>query len=355
MKIAVLTSGGVDSSLALRLLHEQGHDVTAFYLKIWLEEELSYLGNCPWEEDLLYVQKQCDKLGVPLKVVPLQQEYWDRVVAYALDEVKAGRTPNPDMLCNQRVKFGAFFDFIETLDEQFDRVATGHYARVVCDEHGCQLRMSPDPVKDQTYFLAQLSQEQLARVLFPIGHLTKVQVRELAQTYDLASKDRKDSQGICFLGKIRYNDFLKHHLGTKPGDIVEFETGNRLGEHEGFWYHTIGQRKGLGLSGGPWYVVAKDADRNIVYVSNQYHSHEKERNQFNVTNCHWIAGIAPKKSNLSVKVRHGETIYGCTLMLDETGLAGSVVLDERDQGLAAGQFAVFYDGETCLGCGRIAL
>ena len=350
MKIAVLVSGGVDSALALQLLHEQGHALTAFYLKIWLEEELSYLGDCPWEEDLVYVKKLCEQLGVPIKVVSLQKEYWDRVVAYTLNEVKAGRTPNPDILCNQQVKFGAFFDKI---DESFERVATGHYARIARGPNGCEMKMTSDPIKDQTYFLAHLSQEQLCRAMFPIGHLTKREVRELAQKYDLVSKDRKDSQGICFLGKIKFNDFLKHHLGVRSGEIIEFETGKKLGMHDGFWYHTIGQRKGLGLSGGPWYVVSKDIPKNIVYVSREYNSAEKERNQFNVTDCHWISGKKPEKSDLLVKLRHGEKIYGCSLVLDESGLTGQVVLDGRDQGIAPGQFAVFYDGDTCLGCGRI--
>ncbi|MBU1007746.1 tRNA 2-thiouridine(34) synthase MnmA [Candidatus Dependentiae bacterium] len=351
MKIAVLVSGGVDSSLALQLLRDAGHDITAFYLKIWLEDELSYLGSCPWQDDLAYAKAHCDRLGVPLKVVSLQQEYRDRVVAYTVASVRAGRTPNPDVLCNQRIKFGAFYDKI---GDEFDQVATGHYAKVEEQDGLYLLKTTSDPVKDQTYFLANLNQNQLSRAIFPIGHLTKEQVRELAQQYDLPSKNRKDSQGICFLGKIKFKDFIQHHVGVKHGDIVEFETGDKIGEHEGFWYHTIGQRKGLGLSGGPWYVVAKDLEKNIVYASNKYHEPEKKRDQFEVGDCHWIAGPPDANDLLHVKLRHGSQTYGCSIVFQGDGnRSGTVTLDGRDQGIAPGQFAVFYRGGTCLGCGVI--
>ena len=395
MKIAVLVSGGVDSSVALRLLKEQGHDVTAFYLKIWLEDELAYLGECPWEEDLKYAEAVCKQADVPLQVIPLQKEYWDRVVSYAIAEVKAGRTPNPDIMCNLRIKFGAFYDKI---DASFQKVASGHYAQVhnaqVAEtKDGFVLKTSPDKIKDQTYFLSHLSQKQLSRALFPIGSLQKEEVRALAQKYDLPNKDRKDSQGICFLGKIKFNEFLKHHLGEKVGDIIEFETGTKIGEHNGFWYHTIGQRKGLGLSGGPWFVVSKDPQNNIVYVSKNYYDEEKKRDTFFVNDCNWILN-APNKTNLQVKLRHGETLYNCTLDMNtvspsihSSSLKTSkntrdeksspfalrdfersreivskgfnerilVKLDGSDQGIAPGQFAVFYDGDICLGCGVISI
>ena len=254
MKIAVLTSGGVDSSVALRLLKDAGHDVTAFYLKIWLEDELAYLGECPWEEDLEFVQKICSEIDVPLKVVPMQQEYWNKVVSYTVSEAKAGRTPNPDVLCNQQIKFGAFYEFI---DDSYEKVATGHYAQVEESADGFLLKRAPDPVKDQTYFLAQISQKQLSRAMFPIGEYKKDEVRALAEKYQLPNKDRKDSQGICFLGKIPFKEFLKHHLDEMPGDFIDLETMEKIGEHQGFWFYTIGQRNGLGLSGGPWFVVKK--------------------------------------------------------------------------------------------------
>jgi len=350
-KIAVLVSGGVDSTVALRLLKEQGHDVTAFYLKIWLEDELSYLGStgCPWEEDLSFVRAICEQANVPLEILSAQKEYWDYVVTYTIAEIKAGRTPNPDILCNKQIKFGFFLDY---LDASYEKVATGHYAQVIQENDIFYLKMAPDEIKDQTYFLSHLSQKQLSRALFPIGHLTKPQVRELAQKFDVANKDRKDSQGICFLGKLKFNDFIKHYLGEKPGDMIEFETGTKLGIHKGFWFHTIGQRQGSGLSGGPWYVVAKDTQKNIVYFSRSYYSPDKIRNTFAVEQCNWLSGIAPEKAHLKVKIRHGKNMHDCMLLLHPNGTA-TVTLASDDQGLAAGQFAVFYDHEYCLGSGII--
>ncbi len=350
MKIAVLVSGGVDSSVALRLLKEQGHELTAFYLKIWLEDELSYLGTCPWQEDLAYVRAVCEQADVPLKVVSLQKEYWDHVVAYTMQEVKAGRTPNPDVLCNQRIKFGMFFNHI---DSSYDKVATGHYAQVYEKDGISSLHKAPDLIKDQTYFLSYLSQEQLARALFPIGHLQKHEVRELAQKYDLPNKERKDSQGICFLGKLKFNDFIKSHVGENPGDMIEFETGKKLGTHKGFWFHTIGQRQGSGLAGGPWYVVAKDHVANKVFVSRDYYSSDKQRNTFIVSDCNWLTGTAPSKKDLQVKLRHGKNIHNCTVVELENG-RWLVTLAQDDQGIAGGQFAVFYEDDLCLGAGVIS-
>jgi len=346
MKIAVLVSGGVDSSVALSLLKEQGHDLTAFYLKIWLEDELAYLGSCPWQEDLDYAQKVCDKLQVPLQVVSLQEDYWNRVVNYTISEVKLGHTPSPDVLCNQYIKFGCFFDKINKTE--FEKVATGHYAQIEEKNGLFYLKKAVDEFKDQTYFLSRLSQEQVSKALFPIGHLKKSQVRELATKFDLPTATRKDSQGICFLGKIKFSDFIKHHCGTKIGNLIEFETGKILGQHEGFWYYTVGQRKGVGLSGGPWYVVSKDIAQNIVYISNQYHTPEKSRNSFTVSGLHWITE-PPKSQNLQVKVRHGEEIYESIFDLKSC----KVMLDANDQGLAPGQFAVFYEENFCLGNGVI--
>lgn len=345
MQIATLVSGGVDSSVALKLLKEQGHKVTAFYLKIWLEDELASLGQCPWEEDLSYVRQICKKEKIPLKIVPLQKEYWKKVVAYTISEVKKGRTPNPDVLCNSQIKFKAFVDKI---DKSFDKIATGHYAQILEKKGIFYLKKSPDPIKDQTYFLAGLSQKQLKRIIFPIGHLLKDKVRKLAKKYDLPNKDRKDSQGICFLGKLKYDDFLKHHLGVKKGKILEYETNQKLGEHEGYYYYTLGQRKGIKLSGGPWYVVKKDIKKNIIYVSKHYHDKNKARDTFEVGEFNWFEGRAPKKQNLSMKLRHGEKIYRCAIkFLNKKSVR--VKIKGRDQGIAPGQFAVFYDKNICLG------
>lgn len=349
MKIAVLVSGGVDSSVALRLLKEQGHELTAFYLKIWLEDELSFLGVCPWEDDLSYVRAVCEQADVPLEVVPFQKEYWERVVAYTIDEVKNGRTPNPDMLCNARIKFGAFYDFI---GDRFEKIATGHYARVEEKDNVFFLKKTPDLIKDQTYFLSQLTQRQLSKALFPIGEYEKKDVRKLALKFELPNALRKDSQGICFLGKIPFDAFLKYHLGEKKGDLVEYETGKVLGEHAGFWYFTVGQRQGIGLSGGPWYVVKKEPETNTIFISHAEHKEAQSRDRFFAENLNWFS-LKPKDgASLSVKLRHGPKEHLCTVRWrDEKSL--EVSLTEKDPGIAEGQFAVFYDGDVCLGGGTI--
>lgn len=358
MKIAMLISGGVDSSVSLRLLKEQGHDITAFYLKIWLEDEMSFLGECPWEDDLSYIEAVCLDANVPLVVVPFQKEYWERIVSYTIDEVKQGRTPNPDVLCNTRVKFGAFYEYLMTRNETvpFDAIASGHYAQTEIRNEVTYLKRSPDETKDQTYFLSQLTQAQVAMALFPIGGLQKSEVRVLAEKYALPNAKRKDSQGLCFLGKIRFDEFVKFHLGTKTGDMIDFETKKKMGEHEGFWYYTIGQRKGIKLSGGPWYVIGKDVQKNIVYISNSYRSETSARNTFEVSGLRFIAGDASSFSNtdrsLSVKVRHGALMYPCSVQMIGTDRA-KITLDGYDTGLAAGQFAVLYEGEYCLGSGVI--
>jgi tRNA-5-taurinomethyluridine 2-sulfurtransferase len=330
LKIAVLVSGGVDSSLA-------------FYLKIWLEDELAYLGDCPWEEDLSYVRAVCEQLQVPLEVVNFQAEYWAHVVSYALREIQAGRTPNPDIMCNKEIKFGAF---LERYGNQFDKVATGHYAQTITKEGKVFLRLAPDPIKDQTYFLARLSQAQLQKVLFPIGHLTKAQVRQHAVEYDLPNKDRKDSQGICFLGTIKFSDFLHHHFGNRVGPLVEYETGNAVGTHNGFYYFTVGQRQGIGLSGGPWYVVSKNSQTNTVFISRTYFAQDKERRTFEIED---VLGDLP--SHCAVKLRHGPALAECSVSPMPSGAL--ITLAANDQGIAPGQFAVFYDADICVGSGRI--
>ncbi|MBI2353042.1 tRNA 2-thiouridine(34) synthase MnmA [Candidatus Dependentiae bacterium] len=354
-KIAVLVSGGVDSSVALALLKEQGHELVAFYLKIWLEDELSYLGTCPWQQDLAFVQGVCLKLDVPLQIISMQQKYHDVVVSYLLQEVQQGRTPNPDILCNQQIKFGAFYDCI---DASFDYVATGHYAQVEHTASGSVLKKGKDPVKDQSYFLALLSQQQLKRALFPIGSYEKKQVRALAQKYNLPTKDRKDSQGICFLGKFSFADFLKAHLGIVPGPIVEFESGMQLGVHQGFWLFTIGQRQGLGLSGGPWYVVKKDAVNNIVFVSRSYEQVGEHKRGMLVKDFNFLSLKQDKKifflqpRELDVRFRHGPAVFKSQVFLEDECI--KIVLKQPSkQGIAAGQFAVLYDGDVCLGGGQI--
>ena len=350
MNIAVLLSGGVDSSLALALLSRQkGLALKAYYLKIWLEEELAFLGDCPWEADLAYARATCEQLGVPLEIVPLQSEYREQIVEHALAELRRGRTPSPDIFCNQRIKFGAFY---QRVADECEQVASGHYACVEEDENGFRLCRAPDPVKDQTYFLSNLSQTQLAHVRFPIGHLHKHQVRALAAEFDLPTKDRPDSQGICFLGKINYRDFVRFHLGEAQGDIVEQASGEKKGEHPGYWFYTIGQRHGLRLGGGPWYVTAKDVANNIVYIAHGSAPTRTGRRELIAEQIHWIAG-APEHGALHVKLRHGPALIPCQVQMFAPDHA-HVALSTPDPGIAPGQHAVFYDGDICLGGGVIA-
>ena len=280
----------------------------------------------------------------------MQDEYWNSVIAYTIREIEAGRTPNPDMFCNNLVKFGQFLDKI---DPAYEKVASGHYARV--EPHSGQFRLmrTPDAIKDQTYFLAYLSQQQLSRALFPLGELTKQQVRDYARQYDLPTQNRRDSQGLCFLGQIKFSDFVKEHLGVRRGELVEADSGEVLGEHDGYYYYTIGQRQGLGLSGGPWYVVEKDIPNNRVLISRRQDMENKYRDSFWTGEFNWISGRKPEKENLQVKVRHGAKIYNCRLSFERENRA-LVQLDQADQaGIASGQFAVFYDDLHCLGAGVI--
>jgi len=348
MKIAVLLSGGVDSSVALRLLKDEGHTLTAFYLKIWLQDEFSFLGECPWEEDLKYARGVCEQVDIPLEVIPLQTEYWDNVVSYTISEIKEGRTPNPDIFCNSLIKFGEFYDKI---DSSFEKVASGHYANVEKTNEKYLLKISPDPIKDQTYFLAYLSQQQLSRALFPIGKFKKSEIRNLANNFNLPTMARRDSQGICFLGQIKFKEFIKHHLGEIEGEIIDSDTGKTLGKHPGYYYYTIGQRSGLKLGGGPWFVVKKNVKKNIIYVSRENLA-VRERNEFSVGKINWIFDKPENDKMLKVKIRHGARMYNCRIeWLGESNL--KVKMSDSDSGIAAGQFAVFYDDDICFGGGVI--
>ncbi len=343
-RVAVLLSGGVDSALALALLREAGHEVTAFYLKIWLEEELAFLGDCPWEEDLAYAGAVCRQLEVPLQVVPLQEEYRRAVVDYALAALRAGHTPSPDVLCNRAIKFGAFVD---RLAAEYEVVASGHYTRLRRREDGrCQLLRGVDPVKDQSYFLAYLRTEQLRRLCFPIGGLHKSAVRAMARDRKLAPCARRDSQGICFLGKLTYRDFVRAHLGEQPGPICDIGSATELGSHRGHWFHTIGQRQGLGLGSGPWYVVAKDVGANTVYVAHDPAVAAPD----SVTLAHgnWIEPLpdaAAHERPVLVRIRHGDAprpaMLGSAPATDGV-TAPTLRFDSPVPGLASGQFAVLY-------------
>lgn len=401
-RVAMLLSGGVDSSVALSLLaNDPQFEVHAFYLKIWLEDELSHLGVCPWEEDWEMCQKVVAHLSsncsskITLKAVSFQNQYHQHIINYTLNEAKQGRTPNPDIMCNARVKFGCFLSEIMNQGDRnsFDYIASGHYARVLHSSTGGSTKLfrAPDAIKDQSYFLSTLSQEQLQRVLFPIGHMAKEQVRALAVQFDLPNKDRPDSQGLCFLGKVKFDNFLHAYLGEQPGNVVDASTLEVIGRHKGLWFHTVGQRKGIGkyllpkvTNRGPWFIVAKDPKNNIIFASNEFHDDDSSRapiassrTNFFVEDIRWVAGLFPQdqlaslkngklEGRFDMKIRHGPTIARGTLLMDalvDTNAMittysnkGRIQLEQKDGGLAPGQFVVFYKlgCDECLGSGVIS-
>lgn len=352
MRIAVLLSGGVDSAVALHLLKEQGHDLHLYYIRIGRDDDS---GDCAADEDIEMCTLIARKYNLPLEVISLHEEYWENVMAYSLRTVKQGLTPHPDMMCNKIIKFGYFERMI---GHKYDKTATGHYASVIEKDGKYWLGTAADPVKDQTDFLAQISYDQLSHLIFPLGELPKSEVRRIAQEINLPNAGRKDSQGICFLGKINYNDFIKRHLGEMPGDIIDIETGKVLGRHKGFWFHTIGQRKGLGLSGGPWFVVKKDTDKNIIYVSNGYDTPLQYGHTLNLTEMHWITmNPLPEHTNqieIKFKNRHNPQFHSATLTKNNDG---TYTINSSDpiQGIAPGQFGIIYttDEKICLGSGVI--
>lgn len=354
MKIAVLISGGVDSAVVVDTLYKQGHDLHLFYIRIGMDNDE---GDCSAEEDIEMCTLIARKYNLPLKVVSLHEEYWDHVMAYTLRTVKEGLTPHPDMMCNKLIKFG-FFE--ERWGKDFDKTATGHYASIVEENGKLYLATAADPVKDQTDFLAQISYEQLSHLMFPLGELPKSEVRRRAAEAELPNAGRKDSQGICFLGKIDYSDFIKRHLGTKPGPVIEIETGKKIGTHNGYWFYTIGQRKGLGLSGGPWYVVKKNVRDNVIYVSNGFDTRRQYGREIPVEEMHWITDTpftaGKDVAQIAFKTRHSPEFYDGTITRNEDG--SCIIESQTDvQGIAPGQFAIIYtpDRRLCLGSGMISL
>lgn len=351
---ALLLSGGVDSSVALHLLVEQDLSPDLFYIRIGADEE--GFEGCSWEDDEVIVRWLARKYGLRLELVSLHQEYWDYVVQYMIDTVKAGRTPHPDMLCNRVIKFGYFNEY---WGEAYSHIATGHYADKVIDGGLHYLATAADPLKDQTDFLAQITYPQLQKALFPLGRLPKSEVREIAEREGLVTARRKDSQGICFLGKVNYNDFLRKYLGTRPGDIINLETGKKIGTHEGFWFHTIGQRKGLGLSGGPWFVVKKDTDTNTLFVSQGYTPDEQYGDVVEMSEMNFITRDpfpdGEREIDVTFKVRHTPEFTPGKLVRNTDGMH-TLYSEELIQGIAPGQFCSLYDAEAhiCWGSGVIS-
>lgn len=355
MEIALLASGGVDSAVATHILCERGLKPTLFYIKIGADEEEEF--SCTMEEDLEMVNLLARQYDLKVETVDLHKDYWSRVVTYLIDRVKRGLTPNPDVMCNSLIKFGCFYDRV---GRYFDSTVTGHYATTRTIDGVKYLTTAKDPVKDQTDFLCQITPYQLAGLEFPVGDLMKSEVRTIADKYNLAPAHRRDSQGICFLGKTNYNTLLRHYLGEREGDIVEWETRKKLGRHLGYWFYTIGQRKGLRLGGGPWFVVKKDTKKNRVYVSRGPLSSEQFCTEFRLAEFHTIAtetlNRQPDDLSIYFKIRHSPEFETGLFSLTEKGF--TIRPDHPMRGVAPGQFAVVYlpfeDRKICLGSGEIA-
>ena len=358
-KIMVGLSGGVDSSVALIRLKEQGYDVEAMFMRNWDSAvNNDILGNpdlmedvCPQEKDYQDAQKVAEQLGVKLHRVDFIEEYWNAVFAYFLEEYKKNRTPNPDILCNKEIKFKSFLDKAKALGA--DYIAMGHYARVVHKDGKHYLLRGVDPNKDQSYFLSQLTSDQLAQAFFPIGDMLKPDVRAMAKAYDLVVADKKDSTGVCFIGERNFKEFLMNYIPANPGDIVSTDE-KVLGQHDGVMYYTIGQRRGLHI-GGPgeaWFVCGKDTKKNQLIVGQGADTELLYANRAILTNVNIINGTLEDGVHLTAKFRYRQPDEGITIHRLENGLV-EVRCDRPVKAITPGQACVFYDGEYCLGGGTI--
>ncbi|WP_425427758.1 tRNA 2-thiouridine(34) synthase MnmA [Alkalibacterium olivapovliticus] len=354
-RVVVGMSGGVDSSVTALLLKEQGYDVVGVFMKNW--DDTDENGMCTATEDYKDVALVANKIGVPYYSINFEKEYWDKVFAYFLEEYKNGRTPNPDVMCNKEIKFKAFLDYAMSLGA--DYVATGHYARVSRDEDGTtHLLRGVDSNKDQTYFLNQLSQDQLSKVMFPLGEMDKSEVRRIAEEADLATARKKDSTGICFIGEKDFKQFLMNYLPAQPGNMVT-EDGEVMGKHDGLMYYTIGQRKGLGIGGNgtsnePWFVIGKNMENNELIVGQGFtHTHlyatHLTASQFTFT----TEKERPETFSCTAKFRYRQSDVGVTVHLNKEDNTARVEFDEPARAITPGQAIVFYDGDECLGGGTI--
>ena len=355
MKVILGLSGGVDSSVALKLLKDQGYDVEAMFMRNWdSATNNDILGNpdinedvCPQEKDYKDAQKVAEQIGVKLNRIDFIEEYWDTVFTYFLNEYKSGRTPNPDIMCNKYIKFNAFLHHASTLGA--DYIAMGHYARVRHDKDKSYLLRGVDSNKDQTYFLCQISQEQLRHSLFPVGHLTKKEVREIAKNANLWTAEKKDSTGICFIGERNFHQFLKNYLPSQPGDMVTLD-GKVVGRHDGLMYYTIGQRKGLGISNRvPLFVLGFNPLKNEVIVGEEYELYKKE---ILVTDINLLlVDEIPELLDVTVKTRYSSKEAKAKIIQDGKNI--KVIFDEPQKAITPGQSAVFYIDDIVLGGGKI--
>jgi tRNA-specific 2-thiouridylase len=338
-------SGGVDSSVAAALLKQQGYLVVGVYMKNWTQDVAGVA--CPWKQDLADARAAAAAIDIPFKVFDFQQQYKQHVVDVMVAEYQAGRTPNPDVMCNQEIKFNLFLK--TALEDGADLVATGHYART---EEG-RLFAAKDKNKDQSYFLYRVTSEALSRTIFPLGELTKPEVRRLAVKFRLPTAEKPDSQGICFVGEVGIREFLRQYISATPGPVLERATGRRLGEHQGAVFYTTGQRHGLGIGGGaPYYVTNKDIATNTVYVTSNPDDLELESNVFTLEQLHWINQAPKAGHSYQLRSRYRAGLIGAQISLDAQGAAVKLVRPER--AVTPGQSAVVYDGDLVLGGGIIA-
>jgi tRNA-specific 2-thiouridylase len=352
-RVIVGMSGGVDSSVSALLLLEQGYQVEGLFMKNWEEDDGSEY--CTAMDDLADAQAVCDRIGIKLHTANFAAEYWDNVFEHFLAEYKAGRTPNPDILCNREIKFKAFLDYALMLGA--DLIATGHYVRRRDLDDRTELLKGLDPNKDQSYFLHAVGGEQLAKTLFPVGELEKPEVRAIAERHQLATAKKKDSTGICFIGERRFSDFLKQYLPAQPG-VIETTTGEAIGQHHGLMYHTIGQRQGLGIGGlkdasdEPWYVLGKDMARNVLLVGQGNEHPLLFSHALLVSEMFWVNPFdlsSPRQ--LTAKVRYRQSDQACTL--EQTSNGYRAVFAQPQRAVTPGQSVVFYADEVCLGGGVI--
>jgi len=378
-RVVVGLSGGVDSSVAAYLLQQEGHEVIGVFMKNWHDTDVTISEECPWEEDSKDALLVADKLGIPFHTIDFSKEYYERIVSYMFREYESGRTPNPDVLCNREIKFDSFLKHAEKLGA--DYVATGHYCRKRESDTGFELLAGKDGNKDQSYFLCQISQDQLAKALFPIGELEKPEVRRIAKEQDLVTAEKRDSQGLCFIGKVKLPDFLKQQLREKKGNVVEImrdwsgfhrnlevteeyhftETdGKVIGEHIGAHFYTVGQRKGLNIGGyvNPLFIIQINTDTNTVYVGEGEDHKGLSRPGLLVReeDIHWLKEVDEMKEgdskHYSTRIRYRQPLFGATLTKLASGL--EIKFDSPQKAVAKGQFAAWYAGDALVGSGVIS-
>ncbi len=355
MKVIVGMSGGVDSSISAYLLKQQGYDIEALFMKNWDDGKNDK--NCSWEEDVEDALNVCEDLDIPINTIDLTEDYWDKVFQLMLNDFKAGLTPNPDVLCNQEIKFKIFMG--HALELGADKIATGHYARIDADTFGNELKKGIDENKDQSYFLCRLNQIQLSRSIFPIGDMKKEHVRGVARMLNFSIHDKKDSTGICFIGERPFKEFLSQYLPSNPG-LIKTINDEVVGEHDGVYFYTIGQRQGLGIGGikgalnMPWYVVNKDLNSNTLIVAQGEDNRQLYSRGLHASNLHWVTSQPVEYPlHCHAKTRYRQPDQACVVTrIDDDKI--NVSFDMPQKAITPGQYVVFYDDDRCLGSGVIA-